>query len=76
MFTGCVLAGCSNIVAEVGCSRSNQQCWLCEQRRICTRVGGQGEFRVNRRGRGAVGTDRVRRDVEPHGSPERSRPRR
>ncbi len=76
MFTGCVLAGCSNIVAEDGelCSqcrhifgdmirlvsereraeqprpaatgaqvltRRNQRCWLCEQRRTCTRVGGQ-----------------------------------
>lgn len=83
MFTGCVLAGCSNIVAEDGgiCSqcrsifgdmirpvsereraktterprpaataaqqltRRNQRCWLCEQRRTCTRVGGQWECR-------------------------------
>ena len=83
MFTGCVLAGCSNIVAEVGeicsecrrifgdmirpvsereraedsdyprpaatggqvLSRRNQRCWRCEQRRTCTRVGGQWECR-------------------------------
>ncbi len=83
MFTGCVLAGCSNIVAEDGeiCSqcrrifgdmirpvserertgttepprpaataaqvltRRNQRCWLCEQRRTCTRFGGQWECR-------------------------------
>ena len=80
LFTGCVLAGCSNIVAEDGeiCSqcrhifgdmirlvsereraeqprpaatgaqvltRRNQRCWLCEQRRTSTRVGGQWECR-------------------------------
>lgn len=76
MFTGCVLAECSNLVAEVGCARSNKQSRLCEQRRTGTRVSGRWECGVNRRGRVAGGTGRVRRGGEPHGSRERFRPHR